>query len=124
MADVLQFCRPEEIGVRPEWVGEYVTEMNRRRKMCHSFLMMRHGKVFAEGYWKPFHEQWLHRMYSVSKTFVSAAIGMLADEGKIRLSDRIADHFPDQMEDGIHPLIAEMTIEDMLKMSTCHKYNT
>lgn len=124
MADILQFCRPEEVGVMPEWVTDYVREMNSRHKMCHSFLMMRHGKVFAEGYWKPFDKDGLHRMYSVSKTFVSAAIGMLVDEGKIKLSDRIADHFPDQIEDGIHPLIAEMTIENMLKMATCHKYNS
>ena len=124
MADVLEFCRPEEIGVKPEWVADYVGEMNRRRKMCHSFLMMRHGKVFAEGYWKPFDENWLHRMYSVSKTFVSAAVGMLVDEGKISLKDRIVDYFPDQIGEGVHPLIAEMTIEDMLKMSTCHKYST
>lgn len=124
MADILQFCRPEEVGVMPEWVTDYVREMNSRHKMCHSFLMMRHGKVFAEGYWKPFDKDGLHRMYSVSKTFVSAAVGMLVDEGKIKLSDRIADFFPDQLEDGIHPLIAEMTIEDMLKMATCHKYNS
>ena len=50
MTDILQFCRPEEVGVHPGWVEEYAAEMNRRRKMCHSFLMMRHGKVFAEGY--------------------------------------------------------------------------
>ena len=124
MTDILQFCRPEEVGVHPGWVEEYAAEMNRRRKMCHSFLMMRHGKVFAEGYWKPFHKNWLHRMYSVSKTFVSAAVGMLADEGKISLDDKIADHFPDQIGEGIHPLVAEMTIRDMLKMSTCHKYST
>lgn len=126
MTDILQFCRPEEIGVKPEWVADYVGEMNRRRKMCHSFLMMRHGKVFAEGYWKPFDEKWLHRMYSVSKTFVSAAVGMLADEGKISLEDKIADHFPDQVGDGdgVHTLIREMTIRDMLMMATCHKYST
>ena len=126
MTDMLKYGRPEDTGVKPEWVEAYVAEMNRRRKMCHSFLMMRKGIVIAEGYWKPFHKEWLHRMYSVSKTFVSAAIGMLADEGRIKLTDRIADYFPDKVAegDGIHPLIAEMTIEDMLKMATCHKYST
>ena len=79
MADILQFARPEEVGVRPEWVSDYVRRMNATGKMCHSFLMMRHGKVFAEGYWKPFHKDWLHRMYSVSKSFVSGAVGMLID---------------------------------------------
>lgn len=124
MADILQFCRPEEVGVHPQWVADYVNEMNRRGKMCHSFLMMRHGKVFAEGYWKPFHKDWLHRMYSVSKTFVSAAVGMLIDEGKLSLDDRIVDYFPDQLPENVHPYIADMTIRDMLMMATCHRYNT
>ena len=30
MSDVLQFGRPEEAGVRPEWVEDYVMELNRR----------------------------------------------------------------------------------------------
>lgn len=124
MADILTFTRSEEVGVHPAWIENYVLEMNRRGKMCHSFLMMRHRKVFAEGYWKPFHQNWLHRMYSVSKTFVSAAIGMLIDEGKIKLTDKIVSYFPDKLPENLQPLIAEMTIRDMLMMSTCHKYST
>ena len=122
--DILKYGRPEDAGVHPDHAADYIREMNRRRKMCHSFLMMRHGQVFAEGYWKPFDENWLHRMYSVSKTFVSCAVGMLIDEGKITLDDRICDHFPDQCDENTHPLIREMTVRDMLKMATCHKYNS
>lgn len=120
MPDILQFSRPETVGVNPEHVIRYVEQMNRQGKMCHSFLMVRHGKVFAEGYWKPFHADWLHRQYSVSKSFVSLAIGLLADDGKIRLTDKIADYFPDLLPDPVHPLIAEMTIRDLLRMATCH----
>ena len=118
MGDILQFCRPEEVGVRPEWVEEYVEEMNRRRKMCHSVLMLRHGKVFAEGYWKPFGPDQLHRMYSVSKTFVSAAIGLLADKGRISLEDRIVTYFPDLLPERVNPYLEQTTIRDMLRMAT------
>ncbi len=121
--DILQFCRPEAVGVHPSLVENYVNEMNRRHKMHHSFVMMRGGKVFAEGYWKPFHREWLHRMYSVSKTFVSAAVGMLADEGKLKLSDPIIQYFPEKDTAALHPYIREMTIRDMLMMSTCHVSN-
>jgi len=126
MSDILNFCRPEEVGVHPEWVIDYVNSINGIRKMCHSFLMMRGDKVFAEGYWKPFHKDHLHRMYSVSKSFVSAAIGMLCDEGKITLNDKIVDYFRDQLpEDGnVHPWIAEMTIRDMLMMASCYNKTT
>ena len=124
MSDILQFCRPEDAGIHPAWVEDYVNEINRRRKVQHSFVMARGNRVFAEGYWKPFHRDWLHRMYSVSKSFVSAAIGMLADEGRISLDDRIITYFPDQDDGNVHPLIHEMTIRDMLMMATCHKHNS
>ena len=32
--DILTSARPEDVGVRPQWVTGYVREMNRRRKMC------------------------------------------------------------------------------------------
>ena len=125
MSDILnQFCKPEEVGVSSEWISDYIRTLNDKRKICHSFLMIRHGKVFAEGYWAPFHKDFMHRMYSVSKSFVSAAIGMLADEGQISLDDRIITYFPDQDDGNVHPLIHEMTIRDMLMMATCHKHNS
>jgi len=124
MPDILKFCRPEEVGVSPDWVSDYIRTLNSRRKMCHSFLMIRHGKVFAEGYWKPFSQDMKHRMYSVSKSFVSGAIGMLIDEGRIKLTDKIVDYFPDKLPEKLHPLIAEMTIRDMLMMATCHNHTT
>ena len=121
MSDILQYCRPEDAGIHPSWVEDYVNEVNRRRKVQHSFVMARGNRVFAEGYWKPFDRDWLHRMYSVSKSFVSAAIGMLADEGRISLDDPVVRYFPDQDDGNLHPLTYEMTIRDMLMMATCNK---
>ena len=62
MADVLKYCRPEEAGVHPQWIEEYVHTVNENRKMSHSFVMLRGGRVFAlnfhpdrsyEGYYLP-----------------------------------------------------------------------
>ncbi len=126
MSDILKFCRPEDVGVHPSWVEDYVNTVNRQRKMCHSFIMMRKGKIFAEGYWKPFHKERLHRMYSISKSFVSGAVGFLIDEGKLSLSDKIVDLLPEYLpkDKEVHPYIKEMTVEHLLTMATCHKVTT
>lgn len=120
MSDILTYCRPEDVGVRPEWVEDYINTVNRAGKVQHSFLMIRGTSVFAEGYYKPFHKDWLHRIYSASKSFTSTAIGMLCDEGKISLDDPIIKYFPEQDDGTVHPYIREMTIRHMLMMSTCH----
>ena len=124
MADALRYCRPEAVGVHPSWVENYSKELKKLGKMQHSFLMLRHGQVFAEGYHNPFHKDQFHRMYSVSKTFVSAAIGILVDEGKIRLTDKVVDYFPDLLPEKVHPFLAEATIRDLLMMATPHLQNT
>ena len=101
MADALRYCRPEAVGVHPSWVENYSKELKKLGKMQHSFLMLRHGQVFAEGYHKPFHKDQFHRMYSVSKTMTAIAIGMLMEEGKLGLGDRITDYFPDLLPEQV-----------------------
>ena len=79
------------------------------------------GKICTESYYAPYSRNTLHRMFSVTKSFVSLAIGLLADEGRISLDDHIADYFPEkQPETGVHPYMQMLTIRQMLTMRTCH----
>lgn len=86
----------------------------------HGFHLSLKGETIAEGCWTPFHADEPHRMYSVSKSVVALAIGILAGEGKISLDDHIVDHFPEWVDDKTHPLLREVTIRNMLMMSTCY----
>ena len=46
-----------------------------KENVClHGFELRVGGSVRAEGYYAPFRKGGMHRMYSVSKTFTSAAI--------------------------------------------------
>lgn len=59
----------------------------------HSFLLMRHDTLIAEGYYAPYQKDTLHRMFSISKSFTSIAIGLLEAEGKLSLDDPIVSYF-------------------------------
>lgn len=85
----------------------------------HSVLLARHGKCFFERYWEPFDADTPHRMYSVTKSFVSIAIGCLVDEGKLNLDDPIIRYFPDKLPEVVPQELKEQTIRDMLMMCTC-----
>lgn len=86
----------------------------------HGFLISLDGQNIAEGYWAPFHAEEPHRLYSVSKSVVSLAIGILAGEGKLTLEDHIVDYFPEWVDENTHPMLREVTIRNMLMMSTCY----
>ncbi len=115
----METVMPESAGVKSEDVIGFIDGLKSTEACMHSFIMVRHGKVFAEGYWKPIKPDMLHRMYSISKSFVSAAIGMLVGEGRISLDDRVVSYFPDKVpETGLYPYVADITIRDLLIMAT------
>ncbi|MBQ3493771.1 MAG: serine hydrolase [Clostridia bacterium] len=117
MVNDLIFCAPEQVGISSKNVLTFMNRLKDRKTNLHSFMMVRDGKIFAEAYSKPFHKDFMHRLYSSSKTFVSMAIGKLIGEGKIKLEDKIMDLLPEFANHSQHRWIKECTVEDALKMA-------
>lgn len=120
----LEEISPEQAGIPSEAILSYVRSLEENGVNLHGFLMMRGKNIVAEAYYQPFHKDYVHRMYSVSKSFTSLAIGYLIDEGKLHLDDHICDYFKDKLENNVHPYIQAIRIKDMLKMATAHQTTT
>lgn len=118
------FATPEECGVKSEWIEKFLDELEEKRLMMHSVMLVRGGKIFAEGYYAPFQEGELHRMYSASKSFVSTAIGVLVGQGKVALDDPAVKYFPEYADWDLHPYVREMTVRDLLCMQTAYTDST
>lgn len=115
---MLGYITEKEAGLREGTSREVISFLAEKGVNLHSLILMRNGKIFSENYADGYDENFKHRMYSVSKTFVSAAVGVLTGEGKISLDDRIAEFFPDKMPAAPHPYLTELTVRDCLTMST------
>ncbi|MBD5494822.1 MAG: beta-lactamase family protein [Lachnospiraceae bacterium] len=115
---------PEAAGIPGKCIINFINRMSHRKVPMHSLLLMRHDKLVFEGYYAPYTADTLHRMFSISKSFTSIAIGLLAEEGKISLNDTIVKYFPEKLPSEVHPWIASMTIMDMLMMRSCHAATT
>ena len=61
-------------------VENFVSRLRREDVNMHGFLLSVGGVEKAKAYYAPFREGEMHRMYSVSKSVVSLAIGMRADD--------------------------------------------
>ncbi len=90
----------------------------------HSVCICRGQECLQEEYRPPFTPDGPHRMFSVTKSYVSLAVGALIAQGRLDLSAPIVSYFPDLLPDDPHPWLLEMTLEDLLTMRTCHKSTT
>ena len=120
---LMEPATPESQGVSSEAILKFIDASERefgggKLGALHGFVIMRHGKVIAEGSWKPFDTlNETHMLYSHSKSFTSSAIGFLADEGKIDLDERLVDIFPEDVPAKPSPRLGEIRVRDLLTMN-------
>ena len=112
---------PEKMGISSENITKLLEGLRKEGLAMHSVLIMRHGEIVSEAYAEPFDANSLHRMYSVSKSFVSIAIGVLEAEGKISINDTIDNYFPEYVNESTDQRIAKTKIVDLLRMASPFK---
>lgn len=60
----------------------------------HSVLVVRNGYLVLEAYFYPWHQNRRHDIYSCTKSFTSALVGIAVDEGHLSLDQKVLDFFP------------------------------
>ncbi len=114
---------PEAQGVSSASVLALVEALDQVDAM-NSFMLVRHGKVIAEGWWTPYRAQDNHELYSLSKSFTSTAVGMAVAEGKLSIDDEVLEFFPDVAPPQPTNNLKAMRVRDLLTMSTGHQDET
>lgn len=120
---------PESQGVSSTEVLAFFDELDRLNQEAyeenargetgfHSVMVVRNGHVIAEGWWDPYESGRKHRLYSLSKSFTSTAVGFAIQEGHFSLDDRVISFFPDDLPAEVSDNLAAMTVEHLLTMST------
>ncbi len=102
-------------------VQRFIGRLAADRVNLHGFILSVNGQEKAKAYYAPFREGQMHRMYSVSKTMVGLAIGMLVEEGKLSLDQPVTDFFQDLLPEKPDERLLRLTIRDMLRMATCYE---
>jgi CubicO group peptidase (beta-lactamase class C family) len=108
---------PEAQGVSSAGILAFLDAVSQSKHELHSFMVVRHGKVVAEGWWSPYGPEFNHTLYSLSKSFTSTAVGFAVAEGKLRVDDRVASFFPHDLPDKVSDNLAALRVKDLLSMS-------
>ena len=113
------YSTPESQGLESENIQFcFDSLMKINHGEIHGVVVMRYGKIVAELFPEPFKREFSHTLYSVSKTFVATAVGLAVDDNRLRISDRVMLFFPEFYHDTISDGWADMTIRDLLTMSS------
>ena len=78
----------------------FLDRMEKKNIELHSFMVVRHGKCAAKGWWKPYAPTLPHPLYSFGKTLTATAIGFARQEKILSLEERLVDLFSGASAEG------------------------
>ena len=108
---------PEAQGISSEAILQFVEAADKINTL-HSFMIVRHGQVIAEAWWKPEAPNKPHVLWSLSKSFNSTAVGLAISEGKLSLNDHVLKFFPNDAPADPSDNLKAVTVRDLLTMSS------
>mgnify|MGYP001073493966 CR=1 FL=1 len=120
MPTLLPRATPESQGIPSRAISAFLAHV----QDLHSFMLLRHGKVVAEGWWHPYRPALPHMLFSLSKSFTSSAVGLAVAEGRLSIDDPLLKFFPADAPRKVSPNLAAMQVRHLLSMSTGHDQDT
>lgn len=116
MRKAFERTTPEAVGLSSEQILTYIENLERSNTEMHGIMIMRHGKICAEGWWAPFAPNLRHGLQSHTKTYAATAVGIAYTEGVLKLDERLIDIFPNESPENPSENLKLLTVRDVLCM--------
>lgn len=122
-ADERVWPAPDWAVATPESQGMDAAKLDALRtyleeRQTREALVIRHGRIVAEWYWRGATASTPVPVFSVTKSMSSTAVGLLVDSGKVKLDEPAADFIPQWRDDGRKAI----TIRHLLSMTSGIKH--
>jgi CubicO group peptidase (beta-lactamase class C family) len=115
---------PSAQGMDAASVLALLDRLSERSVECHSIMVVRHGHVVAEGWWEPYSADRPHLLYSLTKSFLSVAVGFAVSDGLLSLDDRVAEVLDDHVPAEFSARARQLSVRHLLTMTTGHRADT
>ena len=119
MSAFAAWSRPEDAGVSSAGLRAFIRAAREATGSVqfHSLILLRHGKTVCRMNWVPYDDITPHTLYSLSKSFCSAAAGFAVSEGLLKWDSSVADVLPEEIPEGRDDL-KNVTLETLLCMGS------
>ena len=115
---------PESQGISSDLFAALLRELDASKDTdMHHFMALRHGKVICECNFAPYPKGMWHITHSMCKSITGMAIGMLIEEGKLKLNENIYDIFSDHINAFSKIFRPVITVENLLTMTSGVTFN-
>ena len=115
---------PESQGISSDLFAALLRELDASKDTeMHHFMALRHGKVICECNFAPYPKGMWHITHSMCKSITGMAIGMLIEEEKLKLDEKIYDIFPDHINAFSKIFRPVITVENLLTMTSGVTFN-
>ena len=116
---------PTAVGMRPELLADLEREVSARFGRIRAVLINRGGQLVFERYFGGCGQDDAHLVASVTKSVLSALVGIAIDRGFIRgVDQRVLDFFPDYAPGGHERLKRRLTLKHLLTMTAGFQWRT
>jgi CubicO group peptidase (beta-lactamase class C family) len=113
------------MGMRAELLSNLDQEIKARFRSINAFLVVRRGYLVFESYYNGFSPDDSHLVASVTKSFISALIGIAIDQGLIEgVHQHVLGFFPEFVPGAQDHFKRQMTIKHLLTMTAGFQWRT
>ncbi len=113
----LSYSTPEEQGIDSMDILRFLDTVEQEHILLDSLMIVKNAAIVCEAYWAPFKRTEKHLLQSVSKSFTSMAVGILINEEKLKLSDKMVNFFPSYVGKDCNERVKHITVRDLLTMT-------
>ncbi|KTR08164.1 serine hydrolase domain-containing protein [Curtobacterium luteum] len=116
---------PSALGIDARGVSAFLDALESTPDVeAHSFVLLRHGQVAAEGTWDPYRAEAVHLLYSLSKSFTAAGVGIAVREGLVDLDATVLSYFPELDAEVTDERSRRILVRHVLAMASGHREET
>ncbi|MBL7167222.1 serine hydrolase [Candidatus Bathyarchaeota archaeon] len=111
---------PEEQSMNSKKLAQMMEYIDEQGFAIDSVMVVRNGHIVLEEFPNPnYYQDRLHELYSVTKSFTSALIGIAIHEGCLdSVEQKVVDFFPDREISNLDARKQNMTLEHLLIMTS------
>ena len=117
--DEWQIATPKSKNMDSDILEEMLEFIDEENPYYDSLVLIRNGYIILEKYYFSYESEDLHHLWSSTKSFISALVGIALGEGLIgSINDKMLDYFPNKTISSYEPRRENITIEHLLTMSS------